>query len=109
MILGDIGKIKSEFKAIGDLGLTGIMYLLEFKDEDIRYILSRVHNEFIWLDKPYMITKEAIQAIIGLPRVRQEPGKKISNTEVQKLTGSTLDNISMRISTITDSDINLQA
>lgn len=105
MILGDLGTIKPEFKAIEYLGLTSILYILKFKDEVTRYVLSRVHNEFIWLDSPYMITKESIQFVTGLPRVRQEPGKKISNTKVKKLTDATPDSRSMRISTITDTDI----
>lgn len=77
VILGDSRTIKPEFKAIEDLGLTGILYIPEYKDEVIRYVLSRVHNEFIWLDRPYMIMKEAIQVITDLPSVKQEPGKKI--------------------------------
>lgn len=36
VILGDTGKIKPKFKAIEDLGLIGILYLLKFKDEVIR-------------------------------------------------------------------------
>lgn len=105
VILGDSGTIKPKFKAIEDLGLTGILYILEFKDELIKYVLTRVHNEFIWLDMPYMITKEAIRDVTNLPRVGQEPGKKISNTEVEKLTTVTHDTRSMRISTITNMDI----
>lgn len=92
-------------KEIKDLGLTDILYIPEFKDKMIRYVLRRVHNEFIWLDIPYMIMKEAIQDVTGLPRVGQELSKKISNTKVKKLIGVTSDSRSMRVSTITNSNI----
>lgn len=104
VILGSSGTIKSEYQIIKDLGLTRILYIPEFKDEMIRYVLSRVHNEFIWLYWPHMITKEAIHVVTGLPKVGQKTGKKISNTEVEKLTGATHDGRSMRVSTIKDTD-----
>lgn len=52
-----------------------------------------------------MITKEAIQVVTDLPKVGQEPRKKISTTVVEKLTGATHDGRSMRVSTIKDTDV----
>lgn len=105
VILGSSRTIKLEYQIIEDLGLTGILYIPKFKDEMIRYILSKVHHEFIWLDLPHMITKEVIQAVTILLKVGQEPGKKISNTEVEKLIGATHDRRSMRVNTIKDTDV----
>lgn len=104
-LMGDSRKIKHEYKHIKDLGFTGILDILEFEDEIIRYVLSRVHGELIWLDRPYKIMKEAIKAITGLSQIGQHPEKKISNDQVNKLTGATSDRRSMRVNSITDRDI----
>lgn len=47
VILGSSRTIKLEYQIIEDLGLTGILYILEFEDEIVRYIMRRVHDEFI--------------------------------------------------------------
>lgn len=47
VILGSSITTKPKYKIIKDLGLTSIQYKPEFNDQVIRYILSRVHNEFI--------------------------------------------------------------
>lgn len=60
MILRSSGIIKLEYQIIEDLVLTEILYISELNDKMIRYVLSRAHNEFILLDQPYMIIKEAI-------------------------------------------------
>lgn len=100
------GVIKLEFRHLKDQGFTDILEMPEFDDEIIQYVLSRVHGEFIWLDRPHKITKNVIRAITDLPQVGQRlDKKKISNNEVTKLTGATFDNRSMRISTIRDKDV----
>lgn len=68
-------------------------------------MLSRVHGEFIWLDRPHKITKEPIRAITSLPQVGQKPEKKTSNDQINKLTSATSDSRSMRVITITDKDV----
>lgn len=76
--------------SMGNQGFTDILEMPEFEDEMIQYVLSRVHGEFMWLDRPYKITKEAICAIISLPQVGQTPDRrKIPNNEVNKLIGAT--------------------
>lgn len=52
-----------------------------------------------------MITKEAIQAVTNLPKVRQEPGKKISTTIVENITDATHDRRSIMVITIKDIDV----
>lgn len=102
-LLDRIGLMKLEFQILKDQSFTDILEMSEFKDEMIWYVLSRVHGEFIWLDRPYKITKEDIHAITSFPQTDQTPRrKKIPKNEVEKLTGATFDNRSMRISTIRD-------
>lgn len=88
-LMCDFGKIKPEYKHIKDLGFTRILDIREFEDEIIRCVLSWVHGEFIWLDRPYKISKEGIKAITSLPQIGQHLEKKISNDQVNKLTGTT--------------------
>lgn len=93
ILLNKDGFLKLEFQILKDQGFTNILEMPEFEDEMIRYVLSQVHGEFMWLDRTYKITKEAIHAIIGLPQVRQIPSRwKIPNNEVNKLIGATSDN-----------------
>lgn len=89
-LMGDSRKIKLKYQHIEDLGFTDILDIPEFEDEIVRYVLRRVHGEFIWLDIPYKISKEAIKVIIGLPQVGQHP-EKVSNDQVNKITGATSD------------------
>jgi len=36
------------------------------EDEWVQYILSQIHDEFMWLLKPFKITKDAIRNVTGL-------------------------------------------
>lgn len=49
-LIGESGKIKPAYKHIEELGFIDILDILEFEDEIIRYVLSIVHGEFIWLN-----------------------------------------------------------
>lgn len=99
-LMGESGKIKPTYKHIEEKGFTNILDILEFEDEITRYVLRRVHGEFLWLKKPYKITKEAIQAIIGFPSVGQHLDKKVSNDFMRKIIGATSDKRSIKVSTI---------
>lgn len=68
-LMRDFGKIKPEYKNIEDLGFINILDIPKFEDEIVRYVLRRVHGEFIWLDRLYNISKEVIRAITGLPQI----------------------------------------
>lgn len=57
------------------------------------------------MDRPYKITKEAIQAITSLSSTRLHPDKKVSNDFVRKITSAISGKRSMKVSTITDTDI----
>lgn len=104
-LMGDFGKIKPEYQYIEDLGFTNILDIPEFEDEIVRYVLSRVHGEFIWLDVLYKILKETIREITVLPQIGQCTEKKVSNDQVNKIIKATFDKRSMRVSTITDKNI----
>lgn len=104
-LIGESGKIKLTYQHIEELGFTDILDILEFEDEITRYVLSRVHGEFIWLDRSYKITKEDIQAITGFSSVGQHLDKKVSNNFTRKITDTTSDKRSMKVSTITNIDI----
>lgn len=40
--------------------------LTEKLDVWVKYVLSRIHDKFMWLDMPHMINKEAIRVVTGL-------------------------------------------
>lgn len=46
-LMGESRKIKPEYKHIEELGFIDILDIPEFKDEIVRYVLNRVHGEFI--------------------------------------------------------------
>ena len=62
------GVLKLDHKHLEDKGLTHITHLPQkFQIKWIRYILSRVHDGKIWIEKPIEITKKMIHHITGLP------------------------------------------
>lgn len=72
----------------------------------MRYILSHVHDEFIWLDKPYKITKQAIHAVTFLNQTSGKPNlRKVMNPTITKLTDSQFDIRSMMIDDILEHDV----
>lgn len=76
-----------------------------------RYILSCIHGEFIWLDRPYKITEEVIKNITYLHKVGgfPDPRPKLSNIELCKLTDTTFDGRSMRGDDIKEMDVKFAA
>lgn len=56
-LLNKDGLIKPKFQILKDQVFTNILEMPEFEDEMIRYMLSGVHGEFMWLDQSYNITK----------------------------------------------------
>lgn len=82
-----------QYQHIEYLGFTDILDIPEFEDEIVIYVLRRVHGEFMLLDRPYKITKEAIWAIRGLSLIGQHLDKKVSNDFVRKIIGATSNEI----------------
>lgn len=84
------------------------MDFLTFDEAEwVRYVLSYIHREFIWLDHPYKITKEVIKKVTCLHKIKGVPGTrcKLSNTELNKLIGATFDGMSMRADNVKDIDV----
>ena len=62
------GVLKPEHQHLETKGLTRIPHMPhEFQVKWIRFILSWVHNEYLWLEQPIMITKKMIHQITSLP------------------------------------------
>lgn len=53
-----MGSLKLEFKSIEEKGFTQFINFSVFDEPEwVKYILSRMHNKFMWLYKPYKINK----------------------------------------------------
>jgi len=67
-----------------------------------------MHDEFLWLMKPFKITKDAIKAVTGL---NSSGGlsmlKVVKNQTVTDATGSRFDKMAMIINDIIDLDVKL--
>ena len=73
------GVLKPKHKHLEDKGLTHIPHLpWSFQIKWIRFILSRVHNEQLWLEQPLLITKKMIHRITGLPMLAKAKMTKTS-------------------------------
>lgn len=58
------GVVKEQFKKATKKSFHhALNYIDDFDDEHVRYVLSRIHDQFMWLDRPYKITKGAIHTI----------------------------------------------
>lgn len=78
--------------------------------EWVRYVLNKIHHEFIWLDQPYKITREAIRIVSFLNQTGDKLGlQKVTNPIVTKLTSAKFDGRSMKINTIKDDDVKFAA
>jgi len=73
-LLDDTGYL-AEYQNIATKKLDIWKYYPNFSDtrEWVRIILSRIHDKFIYLDKPFRIMKDAIRVVIGLSSTRLMP------------------------------------
>lgn len=100
----DKGILKEQYKIIADKGFHyAINFLDDFDNELVRFILSRIHDQFMWLDQPHKITKEAIHAVT----IFYSTGEVIllrsmPKDNVEKVTGSKWDGKAMPMSNIND-------
>lgn len=106
-MIGDMGNLKLDFKSFQDKGFTQFVKFLVFDEPKwVRYILSRVHDEFIWLDKPHNIIKTTIQDVTCLNVTSEVLGlRNIKNATVIQVTNSKNDSRSMTISDIIEYDV----
>lgn len=74
--------------------------------KQVQYILRRMHDEFMWLDKPHNITKSAIKAVTCLSSVGEIPAlRNVKNQMVIKATGYQFDKRLMTINDIIEQDV----
>lgn len=73
--------------------------------------MSCIHGEFIWLDRSYKINEEVIKNVTCLHKKGGVLGTrcKLSNTELNKLTGATFDRRSMRVDDVRYIDVKFAA
>lgn len=73
-MVDDFGNLKSNFKNLEDKDCIQFVHFPVFdKPEWVRYVLSQIHDEFIWLYKPHMITKQSIQEVTCLNATSEVP------------------------------------
>lgn len=78
-----------------------------FEDEEIiRIVLSRIHDDYIWLDKHYLILKEVWHVVTWLCLIGQVPKLKyVNNVEVNWLIRVISNGRASRIISIRDVDV----
>lgn len=105
-MMDEMGNLKPDFKSLQDKGFIPFVHFLIFDEPKwVRYFLSLIHDEFIWLDRPYKITKKDIQAVTSLNIIGEIPGLRyVKNTTVTTVTGSHHDNRLMTINDIMEYD-----
>lgn len=98
------GVIKDQFRRVTNKGFHHAMnFLDEFEGDHIRYVLSKIHNQFMWLDRAHKITKEDTHAVTGLWATGEVPVlRTIPKNEVARLTKSKWDGRAMTINEIED-------
>jgi len=100
-------ELKPQYKAIQDKHFGQCIHFPYFaKDEWVWYVLSRVHDNFMWLNRPFKITKDAIKVVTGLHSSKGLPVlKSVKNQTVSEATRSKFDKRAMTIEDITNPDI----
>lgn len=106
-VMDGMGNLKPDFKSLKDKCFIQFVNFLIFDElEWVKYILSKVRDEFIWLDKPYKITKNEIKVVTCLNATGEVPGlRNVKNTIVTEVTNSQHDSRSMTISDIIEYDV----
>lgn len=109
--MDDIDNPKEEFKQLKKKGFTQFVNFLTFDEKEwVRYVLSRIHVEFMWLGQPYKITIDNIKVVTYLNQTSEKPGlRKVTNPTVNKLTSVEFDGWLMKISTIKEVDVKFVA
>jgi hypothetical protein len=108
----DDGELKLEFFKLKDLKKFQMFEFYEFDEQEwIKIILSRIHDQFIWMgDQPSLINKDLIHTVIGLRREGTIPTfAKNTMAMVKDLTGSKLNKRAMTIEDIRQIDVRLVA
>lgn len=72
-------------------------------DKYVKIALIRMHDKFLWNEKPHLITKEVIRVVIRLCDTRPVlVSKSVKNELVMELTGATFDRRALATKPITN-------
>lgn len=103
----ELGLNENELENIKTLGMdlwNEFPWVVE--KEFIFFLLNHFKDESIVLEKPYLVTQEAIKEIIGLCSIGDLLGKKtIKYKDVEELTGISKDPQDLLINTLKDLDV----
>lgn len=96
------GILKEQFRSVADKGFHhGINFIDNFNDELVRFVLSQIHDQFMWLDRPHKITKEAIHVVIGFCSTGEVSLlSSVLKNDVEKIIGSRWDGKTMMVNKI---------
>lgn len=102
-----MGNLKPEFKMLEEKGFTQFVNFSDFDEPEwVRYILSKIHDKFMWLDKPHEITKTIIKVVTCLNSTGEVTSlRNVKNQIVTKVIGSQFDKRAMTISDIIEHDV----
>lgn len=102
------GKLDSKYEHIKIKGLTeALTYPHVFKAQWVKLVLSRVHDDFMWLEEqPFKITKEIIHLITGYPIYDHARAQKmISQKELITLTRVESDCRGLKLNNVTNAKL----
>ena len=101
--------LKLEHQHLEAKGLTHIPHMPhEFQVKWIRFILSQVHNGWLWLEQPILIMKKMIHRITSLPILaKAKTTKTLGRAELEKKTLVEWDGRGMKISSVTNIELNI--
>lgn len=103
------GALKEEFNIVEKKGLTrALEFTTAFKTEWIKIMLSKIHDNYIWLEGgPIRITKKIIHRVTRFPTLEQQKSLRNDAKEtIEKNTGAKWNKRGMTIDTITDPLVN---
>lgn len=100
--------IKEQFKRVTEKGFHHALNFINiFDNELVRYVLSRIHDQFMWLDWPHKNYKKAIHVVTGFCATGEVPVlRSIPKNDVESLTHSKWDDREMTVNNIIDPIVN---
>lgn len=105
--MGENLKVKLEFKALEENKFVQVVrFPVFYENEWVWYVLSRIHDKFMWLNQSCKITKDVIQVVTsrcssgGFPLLRS-----VMNQMVTDATGSRFDKRAITINDIAEPDV----
>lgn len=97
-------RLKEQFISVVNKGFHhAINFIEDFYDKLVRFVLRSIHDQFMWLDRPHKITKEAIHVVTSFCSTGEVPLlMSIPKNDVENLTGSRWDKRAITMNDIND-------